>query len=129
MIFMKSFYQWSKELHSVEVSCYIGVDASLVRDSCLHDASSVLVIARHFLSFSKTLFAISTLLLQSSGLNHSFESGFHYFERGFLLQTKCPLIWLLKEWISTPTPGKNAPQGVENEHYECRIGVESSNRE
>ena len=39
----------------------------------------------------------------SSGLNHSFESGFHYFERGFSLQTKWSLIWLLKEWISTPT--------------------------
>ena len=33
--------------------------------------------------------------LQSSGLNHSFESGFP-------LQMKWSLIWLLKEWISTP---------------------------
>ena len=28
---------------------------------------------------------------------------FHYFERGFPLQTKWSLKWLLKEWISTPT--------------------------
>ena len=49
-------------------------------------------------------------LLQSSGLIHSFESRFHYFESGSLTilsvdfhsKTKWFLIWLLKEWISTP---------------------------
>ena len=58
--------------------------------------------------------------LQSSGLNHSFEGGFYYFERGFPLQKKGSLIWLLKEWISTPAHLESmttAPFWFSTEHH------------
>ena len=54
----------------------------------------------HFVLESRNPLSIEWNPLQCSDLNHSFESG-------FLLQTKWSLIWLLKEWISTPAHLEN----------------------
>ena len=82
---------------------YVAITGSMYSPNAVEWKSTLLGVILGITSFGVEIHS------QNSGIHSKvvvwitlFEIGFHYFERGFPLQTKWSLIWLLKEWISTP---------------------------